>query len=245
MADQPRHTLGTRLWHWVNVIALFILFFSGLNISNAHPQLYWGQWGFDPADAWLRLPHFPAWMTIPGYYSLAEARLWHFLAAWPFAFGLLLFLVALPFTRHGRQFRLKRQELRLAAIREDIGHHLKLDFDPPPGKPFNLLQKYLYIAVIFVGLPLMVLTGLTLSPGMNAPFPWLLDLFGGRQSARSIHFICAMGLAAFILVHLIMVVLAGPVNEVRSMISGWYRPAPDPVSEPVPATQPDVMEEPA
>ena len=76
--------------------------------------------------------------------------------------------------------------MRLAAIREDIGHHLKLDFDPPPGKAFNLLQKVLYIAVIFVGLPLMVLTGLTLSPAMNVPFSWLLDLFGGRQSARSI-----------------------------------------------------------
>ena len=215
-----RHALGTRLWHWVNVVAIGILFFSGLNISNAHPQLYWGQYGFNPAEAWLRLPHFPAWMTIPGYYSLAEARLWHFLAAWPFAFGLLLFLVALPFTRHGRQFRLRREELRLAAIRDDIGHHLKLEFDPPPGKAFNLLQKYLYIAVIFIGLPLMVLTGLTLSPGMNASFAWLLDLFGGRQSARSIHFIVAWGLFGFFILHILAVLVSGPVGQVRDMITG-------------------------
>lgn len=220
MADRPRHALGTRVWHWVNVVALFILFFSGLNISNAHPQLYWGQDGFSPADAWLLLPRFPAWMTIPGYYSLAEARLWHFLAAWPFAFGLLFFLVVLPFTRHGRQFRLRREELRLAAIREDIGHHLKLDFDPPPGKSFNLLQKYLYIAVIFVGLPLMVLTGLTLSPGMNAPFAWLLDVFGGRQSARSIHFIVAWGLFAFFVLHILAVLASGPIGQIRDMITG-------------------------
>ena len=220
MTERPRHALGTRLWHWVNVVAIGILFFSGLNISNAHPQLYWGQWGFDPATAWLRLPHFPGWMTIPGYYSLAEARLWHFLAAWPFAFGLLLFMVALPFTRHGRQFRLRREELRLAAIREDIGHHIKLDFDPPPGKSFNLLQKYLYIAVIFIGLPVMILTGLTLSPGLNAAFPWLLDVFGGRQSARSIHFIVAWGLFAFFILHILAVLLSGPIGQVRDMITG-------------------------
>ena len=83
--NSPRHTRATRLWHWVNAVAMAVLFFSGLNISNAHPRLYWGQAGFDPAAAWLTLPRFPPWMTIPGYYSLADARLWHFLAAWPFA----------------------------------------------------------------------------------------------------------------------------------------------------------------
>jgi thiosulfate reductase cytochrome b subunit len=72
-------------------------------------------------------------------------------------------------------------------------------------------------------LPLLILTGLTMSPGMNAVLPWLIDLFGGRQSARSIHFICASGIALFIVVHLLLVVLAGPINEVRSMITGWFR----------------------
>src|SRR3546814_15657250 len=80
-----------------------------------------------------------------------------------------------------------------------------------------------YIAVIFVALPLMILTGLAMSPGMNAAWPWLVDLFGGRQSARSIHFIAAFALAAFFLVHMLMVLLAGPLHEIRSMISGRYR----------------------
>src|SRR3546814_10353432 len=76
---------------------------------------------------------------------------------------------------------------------------------------------------LFILLPLMVLTGLTMSPGMNAAWPWLLDLFGGRQSARSIHFIIAALLLAFFIVHLIMVLLSGPYNEIRSMITGRYR----------------------
>lgn len=223
MIRLPRHSLLTRLWHWLNVVAIAVLFFSGLNISNAHPQLYWGQAGFDPREAWLALPHFPGWMTIPGYYSLAEARLWHFLAAWPFAIGLLVFLLALPLTRHRRDFALRRRDLTLGAIREDIGHHLRLDFDPPPGAAFNLLQKYLYIFVLFIALPLMVLTGLSLSPAMNTAFPWLLDVFGGRQSARSIHFLTAWSLFGFVVAHLAAVLLSNPGRQVRDMITGGRR----------------------
>ena len=110
------------------------------------------------------------------------------------------------------------------AIWHDIVEHLKLRFDNPdePGA-FNILQKLSYIGVIFVLLPLVILTGLTMAPGMNAAWPWLVDLFGGRQSARSIHFIAAFTLVAFFLVHMLMVLLAGPLNEIRSMISGRYR----------------------
>jgi thiosulfate reductase cytochrome b subunit len=96
-----------------------------------------------------------------------------------------------------------------------------------PAARYNILQKLSYLGVIFGLLPLLVLTGLTMSPAMNAAWPWLLDLFGGRQSARSIHFIAAMLIALFILVHLVMVVLAGPFNEVRSMITGRYRLPPE------------------
>jgi len=86
-----------------------------------------------------------------------------------------------------------------------------------------VLQKASYIAVLFIALPLLILTGLTMSPGMNAAWPWLVDLFGGRQSARSIHFLAAFALVAFFLVHMLMVLLAGPVNEIGSMITGRYR----------------------
>ena len=87
---------------------------------------------------------------------------------------------------------------------------------------FNVLQKFSYIGVIFVVLPMMILTGITMSPAMNAAWPWLLDIFGGRQSARSIHFITATLMALFVIVHLIMVLLSGPITGIRSMITGRH-----------------------
>lgn len=219
MASTARHALSTRIWHWVNAACLVVLFMSGLNISNAHPQLYWGEWGFDPRTAWLRLPEFPGWATIPGTYNLAEARLWHLLASWPFALGFTLFLAASLLGGHWRDFVLRRHELRWAAFRNDLAQHLRLDFTAHEGR-FNLLQKLLYIFVLFVALPLMIFTGLSLSPAMDAAWPWLLDVFGGRQSARSLHFLLAWALLGFVILHVAAVLLTRPVRQVRDMITG-------------------------
>ncbi len=115
-------------------------------------------------------------------------------------------------------------ELHPAHVWQDVKDHARLRF--PTGDAalrYNVLQKLSYAGVLFVLLPVIVLTGLTMSPGMNAAWPWLLDVFGGRQSARSIHFIATFLLVAFVVVHLLMVVLAGPVNELRSMITGRFR----------------------
>lgn len=230
MSRKPRfrHAVSTRLWHWLNALCLAILFMSGLNISNAHPWLYWGQSGFLPRSAWLALPQFPGWATIPGYYSLAEARLWHFLAAWPFAIGLALFLIVALFGGHLREIATRRHEWRPRAILADLRHHLTLDFTPAAGEKFNFLQKLLYGLVLGVGLPLMILTGLTLSPAMGTAWPWLLDVFGGRQSARSIHFVIAWGLLLFFVLHILAVILAGPIREVRDMITGGRATEPHP-----------------
>ncbi|MFC4295709.1 cytochrome b/b6 domain-containing protein [Novosphingobium tardum] len=228
-----RHALSTRLWHWLNAWAMAVLFFSGLGISNAHPRLYLGAWGFDPATAWLEVPRFPFWMTIPGHYSLAEARLWHFLAAWPFALGLALFLVAALASGHWRRFVTHLHEWRLGAIREDLVKHLRRDFAPPPGESFNFLQKLLYGLVLFIGLPLMILTGLAMSPAMDAAWPWLLDLFAGRQTARSIHFVTAWALFAFFLAHILAVLLSGPIGQLRDMITGGK--VAEPSAPPIPA----------
>ncbi len=216
-----RHRLSTRLWHWVNAVTVIVLIMSGLTISNAHPRLYWGQYGANADAAWLELPHFPGWATIPTTYSLALARQWHLAFAWVLAIGLLLYFLRSLWNGHFRRdIALTRAEIAPAHLWDDVKKHARLNFHG--GGRYNPLQKITYSLVLFVLIPGAIFTGLTLSPGMNAAWPWLLDVFGGRQSARSIHFLCASGLVVFIAVHLVLVLLAGPVNEMRSMITGWF-----------------------
>lgn len=215
-----RHSFSTRLWHWINLVCLVILFMSGLNISNAHPRLYWGEWGFDVADAWLVVPRFPGWMTIPGHYSLAGARDWHVLFALIFAFVLLLGWLAMLVSGHFRRDLVtRRREWRADAIRGDIAAHLKLDFDHGPGK-YNFLQRITYGLVLGVLLPGMVLTGLGISPGIEPLVRPLIDLVGGRQSMRSLHFLFAWGLFGFFVLHVALVLLSGPIGQMRDMITG-------------------------
>jgi Ni/Fe-hydrogenase b-type cytochrome subunit len=215
-----KHALSTRIWHWVNALSLIVLFMSGLNISNAHPHLYWGQWGFSPADAWLNVWRFPGWATIPDYYSLAAARDWHVLFAWIFAVSLLLFMLTALLNGHFRRDIVTgAKDWKPAAVWADVRAHARFQFDHGAGK-YNFLQKVAYGVVLFVLLPLMVLTGMTISPGVDAAWPFLVDVFGGRQSARSIHFIVAWALFGFFLLHVVLVLLNRPVRHVREMITG-------------------------
>jgi Ni/Fe-hydrogenase b-type cytochrome subunit len=217
-----KHRISTRLWHWVNLLALVILFMSGLNISNAHPWLYWGQWGFQPNTAWLDVHRWPGWATIPGYYNLAVARDWHILFAWVFAVALIAYLLIALFNGHlRRDIVTRRKEWRWAEIRADVAAHLRLDFNHGEGK-YNFLQKLAYALVLFVLLPLMFLTGMAISPGFDAAFPWLVEVFGGRQSARSIHFLVAWGVFGFFVIHVVLVLLSGPVRQLRDMITGGH-----------------------
>jgi thiosulfate reductase cytochrome b subunit len=226
-----RHALVTRLWHWINAGVLAVMLMSGLMILNAHPRLYWGNFGANPDPAWLDLSKinrgipFPPWITIPSHYSLADARLWHLGFAWVLVLALSGYLLwALASGHLRRDLAPRLAELKPAHIWHDLVQHARLRF--PAGAAalrYNVLQKLAYGAVLALLLPGIVLTGLAMSPGMNAALPWLADLLGGRQSARSLHFLCAGGLVAFFVVHITMVVLAGPFNEVRSMITGWYR----------------------
>lgn len=215
-----RHGLITRLWHWINLITVVVLFMSGLTISNAHRLLYWGHWGFSREHAWLEVPRFPGWMTLPTEYSLAVARDWHILMAWPFAVGLLVMWIYMLIGGHfWRDLRTSFKEWRPKAIWADIVQHLKLNFDHGAAK-FNFLQKLTYGLVLGVLLPGMVLSGMAISPGFEPSAPWLVDMFGGRQSARSIHFIFAWGIFAFFVVHILLVLLAGPIHQLRDMITG-------------------------
>jgi thiosulfate reductase cytochrome b subunit len=237
-----RHRLATRIWHWVNAVAVIVMLMSGLMISNAHPRLYWGQFGANLDAPWLDLTQymergwFPGWATIPSTYNLALARHWHLFFAWVFAFGLLAYFIVSLINRHvQRDLTLERGELSPRHLIAEVVHHAQLKF--PTGAAalkYNTLQKITYILVLFVLFPLLILTGLCLSPGLSPLTGWAIDLFGGRATARSVHFICAGGIALFIVVHLTLVVLAGPINEIRSMITGKFRipyDRPEPLGE--------------
>ncbi|HEX4098016.1 MAG TPA: cytochrome b/b6 domain-containing protein [Caulobacteraceae bacterium] len=222
-----RHALIVRVTHWINVVCITVMLMSGFQIFNAHRALYWGQKGADADPHWFALPHgFPSWATIPSWQDLAMGRTWHFAFAWLFVInGLIYLLFGLISGHFWRDFRPSRDQLR------EIGHtiwdHLRLKF--PKGEEarrYNVLQKFAYIGIVLV-LPFMLATGLTLSPGMDTACPWLLALFGGRQSARSLHFIFAWSIVAFVAIHLIAVLAAGPINEISSMITGRYAIEPE------------------
>jgi thiosulfate reductase cytochrome b subunit len=165
---------------------------------------------------------FPGWATIPGYQDLATGRLWHFFFAWLLVLNGVVYLVHSLANRHvARDLLPSRRELR--GIGRTILDHLRLRF--PKGREaerYNVLQKLAYLVVIFVLLPLIVLAGLTMSPQIDAAFPILLDVFGGRQSARTLHFLAASVLVAFVVVHLVMVLVSGVWNNLRSMVTGRY-----------------------
>jgi thiosulfate reductase cytochrome b subunit len=254
-----RHTVIVRVTHWINALAIFLLVGTGLNIFNAHPRLYWGQYGanFDtpflaihavntPAGprgiteifglkldttgllGWSQMHGvwtnraWPSWITVPSFTDLADARHWHFFLAWVLSINGLIFLAWSFYIRHVQR-DLIPTVADLKSIPASVLDHVKLKH--PKGeaaKRYNVLQRLAYLGLILLVLG-MITTGLSMSPGFNAFAPWLVDLLGGRQSARSLHFIFMSLIVGFIVVHLVEVVLAGPINEVRSMITGRYR----------------------
>jgi thiosulfate reductase cytochrome b subunit len=167
---------------------------------------------------------FPNWITLPGGPGLALARDWHFALAWLFVANGLVYLVFGLLSGHFRRdLAPAAGELRPRHLLAEVGDHLR--FRTARGEAarrYNVLQKLAYIGVIFVLLPLMLLTGLTMSPAVTAAAPALFDIFGGRQSARTIHFLVANLLVLFVLVHVFMVLISGAFNGMRSMVTGRY-----------------------
>jgi thiosulfate reductase cytochrome b subunit len=165
---------------------------------------------------------FPDWITLPTYRDLATGRRWHFFFAWALVLNGLAYLIYALLSGHvARDLAPSGGDLR--HIGRSVWEHIRFRF--PKGeeaKRYNVLQKLAYLAVIFGLLPLVILTGLTMSPALDSVFPVLLDIFGGRQSARTIHFLCAFAIVLFVLVHVFMVLVSGLWNNLRSMITGRY-----------------------
>jgi len=166
---------------------------------------------------------FPGAVTIPSYRDLATGRVIHFFFAWIFVATLFVWFLASFINGHLRRDIVVRPA-DIAAVPKDVVDHATLRFKH--GRTYGPLQRIAYFVVFFILFPLIILTGLTMSPGLNASWPWLLDIFGGRQTARTIHFITMLALVTFFVIHMVMVVAAGPINELRSMITGWYRASP-------------------
>lgn len=220
-----RHALAVRIMHWVNALALAVLLMSGLNIFSAHPALYWGSSSYTGHGPLLELAAraIPGWLMLPSERWLSMARRWHFFFAWVLVINGLCFLGYSIASRHlARDLAPNAADLR--SIGRSILDHLRLRH--PVGEAarrYNVLQKLAYLGVIFVLVPLAVLMGLAMSPRLDAIVPGWVDLFGGRQSARTLHFLAAGLLVAFVLIHVFETVVSGFRNHLRSMITGWFR----------------------
>lgn len=173
-------------------------------------------------DGNLRARGFPSWATLPGPQWLAMGRRWHLFFAWIFVVNGLVYLAGGIAGGHFRRDLLpSREQLRHAG--RTVRDHLRLRF--PKGEAalhYNVLQKLAYLAMVCLVLPLIALAGMAMSPGLDSLAPQLPDLFDGRQSARTVHFLCAVALVAFVLVHVTMVLLSGVWNNLRAMLTGNY-----------------------
>jgi thiosulfate reductase cytochrome b subunit len=238
------HAAWLRVSHWILAASVLTLAFTGVIILMAHPRLYWGKTGNDLTPALLELPigrnyKHGGWgaattfysganpvVTAPRTYDIFNQNGWgrslHFLAAWFLLATSLVYLIAGLVSGHlWRDIIPRLRDLSPRRLWEDIRAHLRRPLPRASGgPPYGTLQKLTYAGVVFIVLPLMVLTGLTMSPAITAAWPWLLDLCGGSQSARTIHFFSFTVLVLFFIIHVAMVALTGFRRQIRAMTLG-------------------------
>ena len=242
--DVQGHARWVRISHWIVTASLLTLAFSGFVILMAHPRLYWGDAGNDLTPALVELPisrnyqhggwdkpapFFPnssGLISASRTYEIFNENGWgrslHFLAAWWLVLPGTFYILAGIFSGHFRSHIWpKAKALAPHLFWREVVEHLRLRIPSPSGGPqYGLLQKCAYSLVVFLAAPLMVLTGLTMSPAVTAAFPFLLGLFGGYQSARTIHFFTFVALLLFVLVHVVMVIQSGFRRQIRAMTMG-------------------------
>jgi thiosulfate reductase cytochrome b subunit len=238
------HARWVRVIHWAAAASVLTLAFSGFVILMAHPRLYWGDAGNDLTPTLVELPisrnyQHGGWSAPQAFFSGAAvpfsagrtydifnqngwARSLHFLAAWGLVLPGVVYLLAGLVGGHFRAHVWPNaDELRPRHVWDDVLAHARLRIPPAAGGPrYGVLQKGAYTAVIFVLAPLIALTGLAMSPAVTAGYPVLLRVFGGYQSARTVHFVAFVALGLFVLVHLVMVVASGFARQLRAMTLG-------------------------
>ena len=226
--SHPRHPALVRVTHWLITLSFLALLLTGVEILISHPRFYWGEIGNVNTRPLFTLPIPSSRDTVPtGYgYVLPDQNGWsrylHFEAAWLAVLTGLLYLVFGFFRGHFRQNLFpSASELSPTNLSTDMARHLR--FARPidaEARSYNVLQRLTYLLVIFVLFPLVIWTGLAMSPAIEGAFPVLVALLGGRQSARTIHFFVTIFLVLFLLVHILMVYLAGFRQRVAAMIIG-------------------------
>ena len=212
----PRHSVLVRITHWITTLSFLALLVSGIAILLAHPRLYWGETGAVGTPSLIDLP-LPFMLTGQSGWG----RSLHFLTAWISVVTGLIYLVHGMFTQHFRTHLLPATEdLAWRSIARVASNHLRLRPDERDGRTYNVLQRLTYLAVVFILFPLMIWTGLAMSPAITSVVPALVDALSGQQSARTIHFLVATALVLFLIVHVAMVWRAGFATRMRTMIAG-------------------------
>ena len=224
----PRHSALVRITHWVITLCFFALLLTGIEILISHPRFYWGETGNDLTTPLFRIPIPASRKLVPtGYnYVLPDQNGWsralHFQAAWLLVLTGLLYGIYGVVSGHFRKNLFpSKSHFSWRDISADIGRHLR--FARPTDAEawsYNLLQRFTYLFVIFVLFPLVIWTGLAMSPAFTSAFPMSVILLGGRQSARTLHFFVSLALVLFLLVHIVMIWLAGFWRRTRAMITG-------------------------
>ena len=225
---QPRHSLLVRITHWITALCFFALLVTGIEILISHPRFYWGETGNVLTTPLFQIPIPSSRSLVPtGYgYVLPDQNGWsralHFQAAWVLVLTGLLYGIYGLFAAHFRKNLVpSKSALGWRELSTSIANHLR--FRPPSeaeASSYNVLQRLAYLFVIFVLFPLVIWTGLALSPAFTSAFPAAVTLLGGRQSARTIHFFVSLALVLFLLVHLVMIFLSGFWLRTGAMITG-------------------------
>ncbi len=217
------HSAFVRITHWITAFCFLALLLSGVEILISHPRFYWGETGNVLTKPLFIIPIPASRSIVPtGYgYVLPDQNGWsrylHFQSAWFVVFAGLAYVIYGVRTGH---FRRRLLPPPGATLLSGIAEHLRFPPLPAPPGRYNVLQKLSYLVVIFVAFPLIVWTGLAMSPAFTAAFPFTVEVFGGQQSARTIHFFLTVFLVAFFLVHLVMVILTGFRTHMRAMTVG-------------------------
>jgi thiosulfate reductase cytochrome b subunit len=224
----PRHSALVRVTHWITTLCFFALLVSGVEIVISHPRFYWGETGNVLTTPLFKLPIPSSRTLVPtGYgYVLPDQNGWsrylHFQAAWVLVLTGLLYAISALFTGHLRKNLLPdKTALSWRGFSIAIAHHLR--FERPSeaeAYSYNVFQRLTYLFVIFVLFPLVIWTGLAMSPGFVSAFPATVGVLGGQQSARTIHLFVSLFLLLFLFVHVVMVCVAGFRSRMRAMITG-------------------------